>query len=87
MSERMVPIYVTLDGKDELIAMRPESYVRSMPNVRLRERKGRIRRAYVESRPIVLINLTRDGYCREQVLLTGHVYALVGTTGSRDEES
>ena len=80
---RLIPIYLKHGKQSILIGRRTEVEVAKMSNLELRIRNGKIKRAYIVARHIALIPLARDGYCFEQELSCGHVYALVGVDGSK----
>lgn len=92
MSERKIPVYVQIDGKDHMIDALDESEALKLVAIhRLQPTYGRrqhLKAVHVVERLTGLIHLERTGYCFVQHLpdVGGKVYALVGTPGSDEGE-
>ena len=92
MSERKIPVYVQIGGKDHMISTLDEAEALKLVAIhRLQPTYGRrqhLKAVHVVERLTGLIHLERTGYCFTQHLphVGGRVYALVGTPGSEGEE-
>jgi len=92
MSERKIPVYVQIGGKDHMIDALDETQALELIALhRLQPTYGRrrhLKAVHVVARLTGLIHLERTGYCFVQHLpdVGGKVYALVGTPGSGEDE-
>jgi len=92
MSERKIPVYVQIDGKDRMIDALDETQALELIALhRLQPTYGRrqhLKAVHVVERLTGLIHLERDGYCFTQHLpnVGRKVFALVGTPGSEEEK-